>query len=147
MGDVMNIDIKVLDLLLKNAEKAYKKGEIPVSAVILDQNGKLISNSFNNRQNKYNVLGHAEVNAIVKAEKKIKDWRLDGYYMIVTLEPCNMCSMIIKECRLDKVYYFLPKKSDNDSWEINIDKEQIDKYEEYTSKLKQLLTDFFNNKR
>lgn len=147
MGDVMNIDIKVLDLLLKNAEKAYKKGEIPVSAVILDQNGKLISDSFNNRQNKYNVLGHAEVNAIVKAEKKIKDWRLDGYYMIVTLEPCNMCSMIIKECRLDKVYYFLPKKSDNDSWEINIDKEQIDKYEEYTSKFKQLLTDFFNNKR
>lgn len=147
MGDVMNIDIKVLDLLLKNAEKAYKKGEIPVSAVILDQNGKLISDSFNNRQNKYNVLGHAEVNAIVKAEKKIKDWRLDGYYMIVTLEPCNMCSMIIKECRLDKVYYFLPKKSDNDSWEINIYKEQIDKYEEYTSKFKQLLTDFFNNKR
>lgn len=147
MGDVMNIDIKVLDLLLKNAEKAYKKGEIPVSAVILDQNGKLISDSFNNRQNKYNVLGHAEVNAIVKAEKKIKDWRLDGYYMIVTLEPCNMCSMIIKECRLDKVYYFLPKKSDNVSWEINIDKEQIDKYEEYTSKFKQLLTNFFNNKR
>ena len=147
MGDVMNIDIKVLDLLLKNAEKAYKKGEIPVSAVILDQNGKLISDSFNNRQNKYNVLGHAEVNAIVKAEKKIKDWRLDGYYMIVTLEPFNMCSIIIKECRLDKVYYFLPKKSDNDSWEINIYKEQIDKYEEYTSKFKQLLTDFFNNKR
>ena len=147
MGDVMNIDIKVLDLLLKNAVKAYKKGEIPVSAVILDQNGKLISDSFNNRQNKYNVLGHAEVNAIVKAEKKIKDWRLDGYYMIVTLEPCNMCSMIIKECRLDKVYYFLPKKSDNDSWEINIYKEQRDKYEADTSKFKQLLTDFFNNKR
>ena len=132
---------------LKNAEKAYKKGEIPVSAVILDQNGKLVSSAFNSRQKQYNVLGHAEISCILKAEKKIRDWRLDGYYMIVTLEPCNMCSMIIKECRLDKVYYFLPKKSDNDSWEINIDKEQIDKYEEYASKFKQLLTDFFNNKR
>ena len=147
MGDVMNIDIKVLDLLLKNAVKAYKKGEIPVSAVILDQNGKLVSSAFNSRQKQYNVLGHAEISCILKAEKKIRDWRLDGYYMIVTLEPCNMCSMIIKECRLDKVYYFLPKKSDNDSWEINIDKEQIDKYEEYASKFKQLLTVFFNNKR
>ena len=147
MGDVMNVDIKVLDLLLKNVEKAYKKGEIPVSAVILDQNGKLVSSAFNSRQKQYNVLGHAEISCILKAEKKIRDWRLDGYYMIVTLEPCNMCSMIIKECRLDKVYYFLPKKSDNDSWEINIDKEQIDKYEEYASKFKQLLTDFFNNKR
>ena len=147
MGDVMNIDKKVLDLLLKNAKKAYKKGEIPVSAVILDQSGNVISSSFNDRQKKCNVLGHAEINAILKADKKIRDWRLDGYYMIVTLEPCNMCSMIIKESRLDKVYYFLPKKSDNDSWEININKEQINKYVEYTNKFKELLTDFFNNKR
>lgn len=147
MGDVMNIDKKILDLLLKMAEKAYKKGEIPVSAVILDQEGKLVSSAFNCRQKQYNVLGHAEISCILKAEKKIRDWRLDGYYMIVTLEPCNMCSMIIKESRLDKVYYFLPKKSDNESWEINLDKEQIDKYSEYSNKFKQLLTDFFNNKR
>ena len=147
MGDVMDIDKKVLDLLLKNAKKAYKKGEIPVSTVILDQSGNVISSSFNDRQKKCNVLGHAEINAILKAEKKIRDWRLDGYSMIVTLEPCNMCSMIIDECRLDKVYYFLPKKSDNDSWEINIEKEQIDNYVEYTNSFKYLLTDFFNNKR
>ena len=147
MGDVMNIDRKILDLLLKNAEKAYKKGEIPVSAVILDQSGKLISSAFNSRQKQYNVLGHAEISSVLRAEKKLKDWRLDGYYMIVTLEPCNMCSMIIKESRLDKVYYFLPKKSDNDSWEININKEQIDNYPEYSNKFKHLLTDFFNNKR
>ncbi len=147
MGDVMILDKKILDFLLKNAEKAYKKGEIPVSAVILDQSGKVISSSFNNRQRKCNILGHAEINAILKAEKKLRDWRLDGYTMVVTLEPCNMCSVIIKECRLDKIYYFLPKKSDVDSWEINIEKEQIKEYKDYTEKFKQLLTDFFNNKR
>ena len=147
MGDVMNIDKKILDLLLKQASKAYKKGEIPVSAVILDQYGNLISSSFNNRQKSYNVLGHAEVSAILKAERKVKDWRLDGYYMIVTLEPCNMCSTIIKESRLDKVYYFLSKTNDNDSREIIINKEQIVNYKEYSIKFKQLLTDFFNNKR
>ena len=163
MGDVMNLDKKVLDLLLKKAEKAYKKGEIPVSAVILDQSGKIISYSNNDRQRKCNVLGHAEINAIrdackninsyaeinaiLKAENKLRDWRLDGYTMVVTLEPCNMCSVIIKECRLDKIYYFLPKKSDVDSWEINIEKEQIKEYKDYTEKFKQLLIDFFNNKR
>ena len=147
MGDVMNLDKKVLDLLLKNAEKAFKKGEIPVSAVILDQSGKIISYSNNDRQRKCNILGHAEIIAILKAEKKVRDWRLDGYSMVVTLEPCNMCSVIIKECRLDKVYYFLSKKNDDYSWEININKEQINNYKEYTSKFKQLLTDFFNNKR
>lgn len=147
MGDVMNLDKKVLDLLLKNAEKAYKKGEIPVSAVILDQSGRIISSSFNDRQKKYNVLGHAEINAILKAEKKVRDWRLDGYSMIVTLEPCNMCSVIIKESRLGKVYYFLPKKKEDSSWEINIEKEQINDYKKYTNNFKRLLTDFFNNKR
>jgi len=147
MGDVMNFDKKVLNILLKNAEKAYKKGEIPVSAVILDQSGKIISYSSNNRQRKCNVLGHAEINAILKAENKISDWRLDGYSMVVTLEPCNMCSVIIKESRLDKVYYFLPKKVEEQSWEININKIQINNYKEYTYKFKQLLTDFFNNKR
>jgi len=147
MGDVMNLDKKVLDLLLKKAEKAYKKGEIPVSAVILDRTGKVVSVSSNDRQRKCNVLGHAEVNVILKAEKKIRDWRLDGYTMFVTLEPCNMCSAIIKECRLDKVYYFLPKKQEDISWEININKEQITNYKEYTGNFKQLLTFFFNNKR
>ena len=147
MGDVMNLDKKTLDLLLKNAEKAFKNGEIPVSAVIIDQNGKIVSSSYNDRQRECNVLGHAEINVILKAEKKIRDWRLDGYTMIVTLEPCNMCSAIIKECRLDKVYYFLPKKNEDDSWEININKEQIYNYKEYASIFRQLLTDFFNNKR
>ena len=147
MGDVMNIDKKVLDLLLKNAERAYKKGEIPVSAVVLDQSGKIISSSFNNRQNKYNVLGHAEINAILKAEKKIRDWRLDGYSMIVTLEPCNMCSMIIKEARLDKVFYFLPKKCDKSDYICDVDMFMIEDYPEYTEKFRYLLTSFFDNKR
>ena len=147
MGDVMNLDKKVLDLLLKNAEKAFKKGEIPVSAVILDQSGKIISYSNNDRQRKCNILGHAEINAILKAEKKVRDWRLDGYSMVVTLDPCIMCSVILIECRVDNVYYFLSKINDDYSWEININKEQINNYKEYTSKFKQLLTDFFNNKR
>ena len=136
-----------MEILLKKARKALKKGEIPVSAVIIDQYGNVISSAFNTRQNSFNVMGHAEINAILKAEKKIRDWRLDGYSMIVTLEPCNMCSMIISECRLDKVYYFLPNNKENISREILVDKEQIISYDEYTIEFKKLLTFFFDNKR
>lgn len=143
----MNIDRKVLDLLVKNSERAYNKGEIPVSAVVVDQAGNIISDSFNNRQNKFNVFGHAEINCIIKAEKKIKDWRLDGYSMIVSLEPCDMCNMVIKECRLDKVYYFLPKKGVSSNDCVSIDKFLIDNYPEYTEKFRNLLTSFFDNKR
>ena len=143
----MYIDKKVLDLLLKNAKKAYKKGEIPVSAVILDKDGKIISSSYNNRQKSCNVLGHAEVLAILKAEKKIRDWRLDGYSMIVSLEPCDMCSMIIKESRLDNVYYFVSKKSNDSVLCIDVNKKKIEDYVEYTEKFIELLTSFFDNKR
>lgn len=143
----MNIDRKVLDLLVKNAEKAFKKREIPVSAVIIDQDGKVVSSSYNDRQNKCNVLGHAEINCILKAEKKIRDWRLDSYSMIVSLEPCDMCSMVIKESRLDRVYYFLPKKNDKSDINIDVNKLIIEDYPEYTEKFKDLLTSFFDNKR
>jgi tRNA(Arg) A34 adenosine deaminase TadA len=143
----MNIDKKVLDLLVKNAEKAFKCGEIPVSAVIVDRDGKVVSHSFNNRQNKCNVLGHAEINCILKAEKKIRDWRLDGYSMVVSLEPCDMCSMVVKESRLDNVYYFLPKRSDKSDYIGDVDMFMIEDYPEYTEKFKFLLTSFFDNKR
>lgn len=63
---------KYLEILIKLIKKAEKKQEVPVACIILDKNGKIISKKINNRQNKYNVLGHAEVNAILKAEKKNK---------------------------------------------------------------------------
>ncbi|MBE6156617.1 MAG: nucleoside deaminase [Firmicutes bacterium] len=93
-------------LAYKEAMKAYKKKEIPVGAVIV-KNNKVIAKSRNNRQKRYNLLGHAEINCIVKAEKKLKDWRLDGCEMYVTLEPCDMCKFHIKEARIKKVHYLV----------------------------------------
>ena len=107
----MNNNInKYMQIAYNEAIKAYKKNEIPVGAIIVKDN-KVIAKSHNNRQYKYNVLGHAEINAILKAEKKNKDWRLDGCTMYVTLAPCYMCQMIINESRIDKVYYLLDQKN------------------------------------
>ena len=97
----------VINALKKEVEEAKNNNEIPVGAVIVDKNNNIISTGHNNRQNSYNVLGHAEINAIIAAGKYLKDWRLNGYSMYVNLEPCLMCSIIIKESRLDKVYYFV----------------------------------------
>lgn len=92
---------------LKEAYKAFKKGEVPVGAVIVKEN-KIIARAHNVRQYKYSVLGHAEIECILKAERKIKDWRLDNCIMFVTLEPCDLCKTIIKESRLKQVYYLKP---------------------------------------
>lgn len=94
----------------KESIKAYKKREIPVGAIIV-KNNKVIARAHNDRQTRYNVLGHAEIKTILKAEKKIKDWRLNGCDMYVTLEPCDLCEKIIKEARLDNVYYLLKSNS------------------------------------
>lgn len=93
-------------ICIDEAKKAYKRNEIPVGAIIV-KDDKVIAKSHNNRQRNYNVLGHAEINCILKAEKKIKDWRLDGCTMYVTLEPCDMCRKIIECARIDKVYFLV----------------------------------------
>lgn len=147
MGDInMKINENIINQLIEKAEESFNQNEIPVSAAILDKDNNIVSVMGNNRQGSCNVLGHAEINAITDAEKKIGDWRLDGYYMIVTLEPCDMCEVIIKECRLDHVYYFLPKKS-NSQFVNYISKSELDGYEDCKKKLNKLLTVFFDNKR
>lgn len=98
-----------METAYKEALKAYKNDEIPVGAVVV-KNNRVISKAHNDRQKRSNVLGHAEINAIVKAAKRQKDWRLDGYVLYVTLEPCDMCRAIIKESRIEKVYYLLEQK-------------------------------------
>lgn len=141
------IDKKILKVLKSDVNKAFRKGEIPVSAIIVDDRGNVISHAWNCRQRAYDVIGHAEILAIRKAERKIKDWRLNGYTMYVTLEPCNMCSMFIKECRLDQVFYFLPKKLDDSDIIVPINKCMLESYDEEKKYFNDLLTSFFNNKR
>jgi tRNA(adenine34) deaminase len=144
---VMEISVEIINKLRDLAKKAFDNNEIPVSAIIVDSLGNIVSEGLNTRQSTGNVLGHAEVNAIQAAGNKLEDWRLDGYSMIVTLEPCEMCSCIIKESRLDKVYYFLPKKYNDFEYNFNINKDQILGYEEDKEYFLELLTSFFDNKR
>lgn len=95
---------KYFNVALKEAYKAFKKNEVPVGAVIV-KNNQIIAKAHNNRQRKRNILGHAEIICILKAEKKLKDWRLDGCDLFVTLEPCSICSNIIAEARINNVFY------------------------------------------
>ena len=88
---------------LKEAEKAYKKLEVPVGAIIV-KNGKIIARAHNLKENKKQSTKHAEIIAIQKASKKLQSWRLIDCEMYVTLEPCSMCAGAIINSRLKKVY-------------------------------------------
>ncbi len=89
---------------LKQAEIAFKLGEIPVGAVIT-QNGKIISTAYNKRETGKNALFHAETEAIFKACEALGGWRLWNCELYVTLEPCPMCAGAIVNARIPKVYF------------------------------------------
>ena len=88
---------------IKEAEKAYKKLEVPVGAIIV-KDGKIIARAYNQKESKTDTTKHAEILAIQKASKKLKSWRLIDCEMYVTLEPCTMCAGAIIHSRIKKVY-------------------------------------------
>ena len=88
---------------LKEAEKAYKKLEVPVGAIIV-KDGKIIARAYNQKESKTDTTKHAEILAIQKASKKLESWRLIDCEMYVTLEPCTMCAGAIINSRIKKVY-------------------------------------------
>ena len=89
---------------LKEAQKAYKKDEVPVGAIIV-LNNKIIARAYNTREKSNDATNHAEIIAIKKACKKVKDFRLINAELYVTLEPCLMCLGAILNARIKKVYF------------------------------------------
>lgn len=96
------------DILIKLANKAAKKNEVPISALIV-KDGKIIAKAYNKRNKSKYILDHAEMLVIKKASRKLKDWRLDNCDIYVTLKPCNICTAAINQSRIKNVYYLLDK--------------------------------------
>jgi len=88
---------------LKEAQKAYKKLEVPVGVVIVREN-KIIARAYNQKEGKNSPIKHAEIIAIEKACKKLNNWRLNDCDMYITLEPCPMCAGAIINSRIRKIY-------------------------------------------
>ncbi|HEY4642364.1 MAG TPA: nucleoside deaminase, partial [Thermoanaerobaculia bacterium] len=86
------------------AEEAAADGEIPIGAVIVDREGRIIGRGRNRRESG-DPLGHAEIYAIREAAAAIGDWRLEGTTMCVTLEPCAMCAGALVNARVERLVY------------------------------------------
>ena len=135
---------KYFKLLIKLAEKAVKHNEVPISAIIVE-NDKIIAKAYNKRIKNHNVLDHAEIIAIKKASKKLKDWRLFNCDLYVTLKPCNMCENIIKQSRIKNVYYLIEKPENKKEYnKTSFIKTNICTYEQM---YECILHNFFKKKR
>ena len=93
-----------MSVAIKEAQKAARKDEVPVGAVIV-KDEKIIARAHNLREHKKDPSAHAEFIAMTKAAKKLGGWRLLDCTLYVTLEPCPMCAGGIINSRLRRVVY------------------------------------------
>lgn len=98
-------DEEYMEKALELAQKAASRGEIPVGAVVVDKDGKIIGEGFNRREELQSPTAHAEVLAIEQAAKTLKNRRLLDCTLYVTLEPCPMCAGAVINAGLKRLVY------------------------------------------
>ena len=112
-----NIDKKYMKAAIKQAQRAYQLGEVPIGCVIVYEGpreegiswnsnlkkGQIIGRGYNRRTTDKSTLAHGELMAIKKACRKLGDWRLEDCVMYVTLEPCQMCAGALIQSRMKRV--------------------------------------------
>ena len=133
-----------LNKIIELSKKSLESGDVPIGAIIV-KDSKIIGEGFNTREKNQDIMGHAEINAIKDASKKLNNWNLQGTIMYVTLKPCSMCMDVIREARIDFVYYLLDKPSQKFEYSKTSIHNFVDDIakEEYLS----ILKDFFKKLR
>ena len=133
------------------SKEALKYGDIPVGAVI-EKNGEIIGEGYNTREKDKDPIGHAEINAIKEASKKLGDWRLTGCRLYVTLEPCRMCSGAVMNSRIETVIYGADDMNDSQCNQEELNKNspshKVKVYRNFMEdECKKELNQFFSNLR
>lgn len=136
-----------INILIKLAKKASKKNEVPVAAIIVNQ-GKIIAKAYNTRNRSNKTTDHAEIKVIIKANKKLKSWRLNKCTLYVTTEPCDMCKNVIKESRIEQVFYLLPRPNNKKIYnKTTFNLVNNEETKEYKEKYQKISKNFWENKR
>ena len=99
------VDERYMREALKEAKKALEMGEVPVGAVIVSKEGRVLSCAFNRVIAEHDATSHAEILAIRAASKELKTERLSGATLYVTLEPCPMCATAAAFARIRRIVW------------------------------------------
>lgn len=92
-------------LALEEAKEAYAAGEIPVGAVIVADNGRVIARAHNQTETLHDVTAHAEMLAITSAADMLGGKYLKGCTLYVTVEPCVMCAGAIGWAQISRLVF------------------------------------------
>jgi tRNA(adenine34) deaminase len=103
----MAVDLYALmGIALDEARAAPKHGDVPVGAVVVElETGELVARRHNERELLADPTAHAEILALRDSAISRGNWRLDGYLLVVTLEPCPMCAGAAVAARISEVAF------------------------------------------
>ena len=99
---------KWMRIALKEAELAAESGEIPVGAVVVDEEGNLLARTHNLCEANQLPTHHAEILAVESACKTKETWRLSDCTVYATLEPCPMCMGAMIHARVKRIVFGAP---------------------------------------
>ena len=94
-----------LDRALSLAREAGTAGDVPVGAVVVNQEGTVLAEAANRKQRAGNPIAHAEILALQEASRVLGTWHLETCRLYVTLEPCPMCAGAVLQARLGLLVY------------------------------------------
>lgn len=94
-----------MDAALAEARAAGARGEVPVGAVVVAPDGRIVARAGNRTRERNDPTAHAEVLALRAACAAAGSERLPGHDLYVTLEPCPMCAAAISFARIGRLYY------------------------------------------
>lgn len=90
---------------IREAQKAAAGEEVPVGAVVVDPAGVIVARGHNRPHAAKDPTAHAEIIALRRAARKIGNYRLPGFRLVVTLEPCPMCAGAAVYARIAEIVY------------------------------------------
>lgn len=150
----MKDDEYYMALAIKEAQKAAAIDEVPVGAVIVDKNKKVVGYGYNSPISSNDPTSHAEINAMRMACLALNNYRLIDMVLYITIEPCIMCMGAIIHARIKRVVFGAkdPKWGGAGSLYTMEDDKRLNHRPEvvsgiYEEKTKQLIQKFFLNKR
>ncbi len=108
IGTTVADDAQGMQLALAQAQLAAAAGEVPVGAIVLDAQGRVIATGRNAPIAGHDPTAHAEIAALRAAAAALGNYRLDGCTLYVTLEPCTMCAGAMLHARLGRVVFGAP---------------------------------------
>jgi len=97
-------DVEAMQSALAEAHKAAEAGEVPIGAIIVNE-GTVIGRGQNRVLRDNDPTAHAEIVAMREAAGALRNYRLNGCTLYVTLEPCAMCAGAMIHARLDRLVY------------------------------------------